>query len=210
MAATPDYYKILGVATYCHGRRDKEGVPQAGAQAPPRRRRRRGEVQGDQRGLRGALRRQEARAVRPVRHRATRTRSPTDGAAAVERRRHLRQAGAAGGFGSWADILESIRRGEGAFGTNWDFGGFRASAGAAAPRAAAAQGPGHERDPRTSRSTRRSAAPQKRVTVRVPGKAESETLDREDPRRRGRRRPSALQAARAVAAPDGRRRRATC
>ncbi len=26
--------------------------------------------------------------------------------------------GGAGGFGSWADILESIRRGEGAFGTN--------------------------------------------------------------------------------------------
>ena len=30
-----------------------------------------------------------------------------------------------GGFGgSWADILESIRHGEGAFGTDWDFGGF--------------------------------------------------------------------------------------
>ena len=32
--------------------------------------------------------------------------------------------GGAGGFGgSWADILESIRHGEGAFGGNWDFGG---------------------------------------------------------------------------------------
>ena len=32
--------------------------------------------------------------------------------------------GGAGGFGgSWADILESIRQGEGAFGGNWDFGG---------------------------------------------------------------------------------------
>lgn len=32
----------------------------------------------------------------------------------------------ASGFGSWAEILESIRRGEGAFGTEWggDFGGF--------------------------------------------------------------------------------------
>lgn len=28
-----------------------------------------------------------------------------------------------GGFGSWADILESIRNGEGAFGTEWNFGG---------------------------------------------------------------------------------------
>ena len=27
------------------------------------------------------------------------------------------------GFGSWADILESIRNGEGAFGTEWNFGG---------------------------------------------------------------------------------------
>ena len=33
----------------------------------------------------------------------------------------------AGGFGSWADILESIRRGEGAFGSNWDFNGAGAS-----------------------------------------------------------------------------------
>lgn len=28
-----------------------------------------------------------------------------------------------GGFGSWGDILESIRNGEGAFGTEWNFGG---------------------------------------------------------------------------------------
>lgn len=28
-----------------------------------------------------------------------------------------------GGFGSWADILESIRNGEGAFGAEWNFGG---------------------------------------------------------------------------------------
>ncbi len=31
------------------------------------------------------------------------------------------------GFGSWADILESIRKGEGAFGTNWDFGGAKST-----------------------------------------------------------------------------------
>ena len=36
--------------------------------------------------------------------------------------------GGAGGFGSWADILESIRRGEGAFGTEWDFSDVRARA----------------------------------------------------------------------------------
>lgn len=32
--------------------------------------------------------------------------------------------GGQGFSGSWADILESIRHGEGAFGTNWDFGNF--------------------------------------------------------------------------------------
>ena len=31
--------------------------------------------------------------------------------------------GAGGGGIDWADILESLRHGEGAFGTNWDFGG---------------------------------------------------------------------------------------
>ena len=33
------------------------------------------------------------------------------------------------GFGSWAEILDSIRKGEGAFGTNWDFGQGGRSAG---------------------------------------------------------------------------------
>ncbi len=42
------------------------------------------------------------------------------------------QAGA-GGFGSWAEILESIRRGEGAFGSNWDFGDFSGFGGARRP-----------------------------------------------------------------------------
>ncbi len=41
--------------------------------------------------------------------------------------------GAGGGFGSWADILESIRHGEGAFGTDWDFNDMSGS-GAAASR----------------------------------------------------------------------------
>ncbi len=36
--------------------------------------------------------------------------------------------GGMGGAGSWADILESIRRGEGAFGTEWYFGGTSVAA----------------------------------------------------------------------------------
>ena len=78
-----------------------------------------------------------------------------------------------GGANSWSDILESIRNGEGAFGTNWDFmnlGGF---------------------GQRTARPTKGQdtsvtieitfaeafAGAQKRVTVRVPGQTNAETLD---------------------------------
>ena len=75
--------------------------------------------------------------------------------------------GAGGGFGSWADILESIRHGEGAFGTNWDFGGGRQ------PR------PQKGQDMNVTLNITFSEAfngAEKRVTVRVPGRAESETL----------------------------------
>ena len=81
--AGKDYYDILGVKPRRLGRRDQEGVPQARAQAPSRRGRLRGEVQGDQRGVRGALRRREAQAVRPVRpvlRRGLRRRAPAPGA----------------------------------------------------------------------------------------------------------------------------------
>ena len=42
--------------------------------------------------------------------------------------------GAGGGFGSWADILESIRHGEGAFGTDWDFNDMSGFGGGRQPR----------------------------------------------------------------------------
>ena len=77
------------------------------------------------------------------------------------------------GFGSWADILESIRRGEGAFGTDWDFGGF---------------GGFNQRGPvpRKGRDTNVTMQVsfdeafngcEKRVSVRTPGKKDAETLD---------------------------------
>ena len=47
--------------------------------------------------------------------------------------------GGTGGFGSWADILESIRRGEGAFGTEWDFSDLGGFGGARQPRPRAGQ-----------------------------------------------------------------------
>lgn len=74
-----------------------------------------------------------------------------------------------GGFGggSWADILESIRHGEGAFGSNWDFGG------------------GYQPRPRKGQDMSVTLnvsfdeafnGAEKKVTVRVPGRSESETL----------------------------------
>ncbi len=79
-----------------------------------------------------------------------------------------------GGFGSWADILESIRRGEGAFGTDWDFngagGGF---GGGRQPR------PRKGQDMNVTLSVTFDEAfkgTEKRVTVRVPGRGDSETL----------------------------------
>ena len=81
--------------------------------------------------------------------------------------------GGAGGFGSWADILESIRRGEGAFGTEWDFSDLGGFGGARQPRPRAGQ------DMNVTLSVTFDEAfkgVEKRVTVRVPGRSESETL----------------------------------
>mgnify|MGYP000112623208 CR=1 FL=1 len=80
----------------------------------------------------------------------------------------------AGGFGSWADILESIRRGEGAFGSNWDFNGAGASGFAGRqPR------PRKGQDMNVTLNVSFDEAfkgAEKLVTVRVPGRNESETL----------------------------------
>lgn len=74
-----------------------------------------------------------------------------------------------GGFGgSWADILESIRHGEGAFGSNWDFGG----------------GFGGQPQPRKGQDMNVTLnvtfdeafnGTEKRITVRIPGKSEADT-----------------------------------
>lgn len=76
-----------------------------------------------------------------------------------------------GGFGSWADILESIRSGDGAFGGDFNFGGFG----------------GRGNQPRPQRGQDMNVTlgvsfeeafngSEKKVSVRVPGKSEKETL----------------------------------
>lgn len=78
------------------------------------------------------------------------------------------------GFGSWAEILESIRRGEGAFGTNWDFGNFSGFGGNRGPQPRKGQDMNVTLNVTFDEAFRGA---QKRVTVRVPGKQEAETLD---------------------------------
>lgn len=76
--------------------------------------------------------------------------------------------GGQGFSGSWSDILESIRRGEGAFGTSWDFGGF---GGQPASR--------RGQDMNVTLNVTFEEAfkgTEKRVTVRIPGKSESDTI----------------------------------
>lgn len=77
--------------------------------------------------------------------------------------------GGSGGFsGSWADILESLRNGEGAFGGDWGFGGFGNQ-----PRVIRGQ------DMNVTLNVTFEEAfegTEKRVTVRIPGKSEADTL----------------------------------
>ncbi len=78
-------------------------------------------------------------------------------------------AGGQGFSGSWSDILESIRRGEGAFGSNWDFGGF----------GGAQSQPRRGQDMNVTLKVTFDEAyrgAEKRVTVRIPGKSESDTV----------------------------------
>ncbi len=75
------------------------------------------------------------------------------------------------GFGSWSEILESIRRGEGAFGTDWDFEtGFNGRR---------SQQPRKGQDMNVVLNISFDEAfsgAEKRVTVRVPGRAEADTF----------------------------------
>ncbi len=76
--------------------------------------------------------------------------------------------GGSGFSGGWADIFDSIRHGEGAFGTDWDFGGF---GGQPMPRKG--------QDVNVTLEVTFDEAfkgTEKRVTVRIPGKPEADTL----------------------------------
>ncbi len=113
--ARRDYYEVLGVDRDAAAGRDQEGLPQARGQVPPRpqpgRPGGRGEVQGGIGGLRGALGRRQACALRSVRapgrrrpgllrlrpERVRRLRRHPRRPVRLRIRRHLRRRGAASG-----------------------------------------------------------------------------------------------------------------
>lgn len=81
------------------------------------------------------------------------------------------------GFGgrSWADIFDSIRHGEGAFGSDWNFSGGNGSGfGSHAPRTQRGQDMNVTLNVTFDEAFRGTT---KRVTVRIPGKSESDTID---------------------------------
>ena len=79
-----------------------------------------------------------------------------------------------GGASSWSDILESIRNGEGAFGTSWDFGNIGGFGQQRAARPAKGQDTSVTLEVTFDEAF---AGAQKRVTIRVPGQANAETLE---------------------------------
>ena len=83
-----------------------------------------------------------------------------------------------GGAGSWSEILERLRNGEGAFGTNWDFsdigGGGFSGFGQQPQYAQKGQDTTVEMTVTFDEAFRGTT---KRVTVRVPGRPEKTTLD---------------------------------
>lgn len=86
-----------------------------------------------------------------------------------------------GGFGGmdWSEILNSIRNGDGAFGSNWDFSGFAGNGGNAYGGYTAQPRPQRGKDTNVTLKVTFDEAfkgTKKRVTVRVPGRADKETL----------------------------------
>ena len=83
-------------------------------------------------------------------------------------------------FGSWQEILDSIRKGEGPFGSNWDFGGFGggySSGSGFGGRAPTRSKRGQDIEVALSVTFDEAfQGTEKRVSVRVPGRADKELL----------------------------------
>mgnify|MGYP000209982405 CR=1 FL=1 len=157
MAEKRDYYEVLGVAKNANADEIKKAYRKAAIQFHP------DKNPGDKEAEEKFKEAAEAYDVL----------SNPDKRARYDQFGHAGMSGAAGGGaggfgGSWADILESIRHGEGAFGGNWDFGG----------------GFGGQPQPRRGQDMNVTLnvtfdeafnGTEKRITVRIPGKSESDT-----------------------------------
>ena len=82
-----------------------------------------------------------------------------------------------GGAGSWSEILERLRNGEGAFGTNWDFGDMGGGFGGFGQQGRYSTKGQDTTVEMTITFDEAFKGTKKRVTVRVPGRAEKTTLD---------------------------------
>lgn len=83
-------------------------------------------------------------------------------------------------YGSWADILNQVLRGEGVMGTDWDFGQGGAGGGFGGFSGAYNAGPQKGHDSTVEMEVTFDEAfygTTKRVTIRIPGRDEGETLD---------------------------------
>lgn len=172
MAATPDYYKILGVPRTATADEIKKAFRKLARKHHP-------DAGGDEAKFKEineayeVLSDDKKRKLYDQYGTANENQIPRGWGGSVNAD-DIFGSGGAGGFGSWADILESIRRGEGAFGTNWDFGDFSGFGGSRGPQ------PRRGQDMNVTLNVTFDEAfsgAQKRVTVRVPGKPDSETLD---------------------------------
>ncbi|MDO4590591.1 MAG: DnaJ C-terminal domain-containing protein [Slackia sp.] len=174
MAATPDYYKTLGVSKSATAEEIKKAYRKLARTHHP-------DAGGDE-----AKFKEINEAYEVLGDEKKRKLYDQYGTADAQRIPYG-WGGAAGGqnpfagSGSWADILESIRRGEGAFGSNWDIGdifggGFGGS------------GFGGQRPPRPRKGRDMNvtlnvtfdeafAGTVKKVSVKTPGAAAAETLE---------------------------------
>lgn len=175
MAATPDYYKTLGVSRTATAEEIKKAYRKLARKHHP-------DAGGDE-----AKFKEINEAYEVLSDEKKRKLYDQYGTANANQIPYGGGYGGGEGFGgfSWADILESIRNGDGAFGSNWD---FNVNGGGGSPFGGGFGGFGGQRQPRPARGQDMNvslqitfdeafAGTEKRVSVRVPGMAEKETLN---------------------------------
>ena len=171
MAQTPDYYKVLGVSRNATDEEIKKAYRKLARTNHP-------DAGGDEEKFKEINEAYEVLSDKKKRDlydqygTANANQIPFGGAGGAQ---------GFGGFDSWADILESIRRGEGAFGGGWDFGDiFGGGFGGAGYGQQRAPRPQKGRDMNVTLNVSFDEAFNgctKKVSVKVPGAAAAETLD---------------------------------